>query len=249
MSANRYSKHMELNITREQLTLLHGRAAVPLVCKRCGIIFTKPKNHVLSMLKGNTTRTYDYCSLACRCPVRNHLCECCGTQTKNPKFCSKRCAAIVNDKKYPKRKRTRLCRLCGTLILSGYTYCNNCFKTKVLRTSIALNDLRLTDLHSLAKYQRSAYVRLLARKIFKNSGKPKVCQNCGYTKHIEVCHKKAIKQFPDDALVSEINNINNLAALCPNCHWEFDNKCQTDILNKINNCQVTQTNTSLVSHR
>lgn len=34
---------------------------------------------------------------------------------------------------------------------------------------------------------------------------------------------KAVADFDDGTLVSEINDINNLIALCPNHHWEYDN--------------------------
>lgn len=49
------------------------------------------------------------------------------------------------------------------------------------------------------------------------------CANCGYDKHVEVCHIKAISSFDDDCLVREVNDINNLIKFCRNCHWEFDN--------------------------
>ena len=49
------------------------------------------------------------------------------------------------------------------------------------------------------------------------------CEKCGYDKHFEICHKKAISSFPDDALISVVNDLNNLVSLCPNCHWELDN--------------------------
>ena len=29
--------------------------------------------------------------------------------------------------------------------------------------------------------------------------------------------------FDKDTTLNEINDINNLMALCRNCHWEFDN--------------------------
>ena len=59
--------------------------------------------------------------------------------------------------------------------------------------------------------------------IFKKSNRPQKCVICGYDKHIEIAHIKSVSEFSDDALVSEINDINNLVALCPNHHWEFDN--------------------------
>lgn len=62
-----------------------------------------------------------------------------------------------------------------------------------------------------------------ARKIYQNSDKPKQCIVCGYDKHYEVAHVKAVSDFSDDALISEINDEENLIALCPNHHWEYDN--------------------------
>lgn len=59
----------------------------------------------------------------------------------------------------------------------------------------------------------------------------------GYDKHIEIAHIKAVSDFSDDSLISEINDKNNLVALCPNHHWEFDNGFlkKEDIFAKINN--------------
>ena len=65
-------------------------------------------------------------------------------------------------------------------------------------------------------------IRKLADSIFKKSNKPRECAVCGYSKHIEIAHIKGVSEFSDDSLVSEINDINNLVALCPNHHWEFD---------------------------
>jgi len=49
------------------------------------------------------------------------------------------------------------------------------------------------------------------------------CAKCNYDKHIEICHIKDIKDFADDALISEINSPFNLVGLCRNCHWELHN--------------------------
>lgn len=48
------------------------------------------------------------------------------------------------------------------------------------------------------------------------------CAVCGYTKHVELAHKRALQDFPDDALLSEVNARGNVIQLCPNCHWELD---------------------------
>lgn len=62
-----------------------------------------------------------------------------------------------------------------------------------------------------------------ARKVFfDNTPNPK-CAICGYTNHVEVAHIKAVAEFSDETLISEINSLSNLIGLCPNHHWEYDN--------------------------
>jgi hypothetical protein len=48
------------------------------------------------------------------------------------------------------------------------------------------------------------------------------CEKCGYDKHVEIAHKRGISTFGGDTLISVINSKENLMALCPNCHWEYD---------------------------
>jgi len=50
------------------------------------------------------------------------------------------------------------------------------------------------------------------------------CRVCGYEKHVEIAHIKPVKSFPDTAMISEINDIKNLMALCPTHHWEHDHQ-------------------------
>src|SRR5258708_5084712 len=50
-----------------------------------------------------------------------------------------------------------------------------------------------------------------------------ICYVCAYSRHIEIAHKKPIKEFAGSSLISEINSLNNLVALCNRCHWEYDN--------------------------
>lgn len=63
----------------------------------------------------------------------------------------------------------------------------------------------------------------LARNVYYKSSRPKWCICCGYDKHFEVAHIKAVSDFEDNTLISEINSEDNLIALCPNHHWEYDN--------------------------
>lgn len=66
-------------------------------------------------------------------------------------------------------------------------------------------------------------VRKLAEKIYKESNKEMKCIVCGYNKHVEIAHIKAVSDFDDNSRISSINALENLIALCPNHHWEFDN--------------------------
>lgn len=68
---------------------------------------------------------------------------------------------------------------------------------------------------------RYADVRWCAREVTKSW--PKRCKICGYSKHVENCHVKAIQLFDESTPLSVINSENNLVLLCPNHHWEFDN--------------------------
>lgn len=62
-----------------------------------------------------------------------------------------------------------------------------------------------------------------ARSIFFENNPNAICAICGYDKHIEVAHIKAVSEFNDDTPIKDINSINNLIGLCPNHHWEYDN--------------------------
>lgn len=61
-----------------------------------------------------------------------------------------------------------------------------------------------------------------ARKIYIKSDRLKVCVVCGYDKHYEVCHIRGVADFSNESTIEEINSLDNLIALCRNCHWEYD---------------------------
>lgn len=144
-------------------------------------------------------------------------CENCQKETKNPKFCSRNCSATYTNTTHPRRKRKNKCKKCRELIISGYTYCYDCWYNRGNLSEYSLKKLKEEKLYS------QSYIGDNARRIYKQSDKNKFCENCKYTEHYEVCHIKPINSFSDSSLLLEINNIDNLIALCPNCHWEFDN--------------------------
>ena len=83
--------------------------------------------------------------------------------------------------------------------------------------------LTLKDLRGKTRAARAVQVRKLSRRKMGKLGRLTYCELCRYSKHVEVHHKKAIKHFPEDTLLCKVNNLGNLIALCPNCHWELDN--------------------------
>lgn len=156
-------------------------------------------------------------------------CQCCQKEfnkvsseiKKSPNhFCSRSCAAKVNNKKTQKRlPAVKVFCACGKKIHKSTTRCNSCVKagSKEKWSSTTIGDKTYDD-HKYAKY---SYIRWSAKSIAKENNMT-TCKNCGYNKHVEICHIKAIHTYPSDTLISEVNDIKNLIALCPNCHWEFD---------------------------
>ena len=102
----------------------------------------------------------------------------------------------------------------------------NLLKVKITltRTSSILEKTKGELLLDRKNYQsyRSA-IRKLAEKIYKENNSECKCAVCGYDKHIEVAHIKAVSDFDDNNTIAEINDISNLIGLCPNHHWEYDN--------------------------
>lgn len=166
--------------------------------------------------------------------------------TRKKKFCNRSCAAQFNNKKFPKKPSVNkgICEECGAEIefrrlkKGGYShrkFCNLCLKN--IRVANANNrawhNLEPIPFEEQTKGDvkaRNHNTRLWwgnrinshARKVYAVSGKPKICAECGYSRHVDICHIRDIKDFPDTSRVKEINNVNNLIALCKNHHWELD---------------------------
>lgn len=151
-----------------------------------------------------------------------NLCLNCSKDTKNAKYCNRSCAAKQTNKIPKVVRKIPRCIICKIEIKRRNKYCNSCRPTIISNydwSQITYKQLEIMN----GKVQRRVKIHELARKIYKKKyGKGK-CFVCGYEKHCEICHIKAIKDFRDDSFITEINDIENLVALCPNHHWEFDN--------------------------
>lgn len=145
------------------------------------------------------------------------LCQFCGETTDNPKFCSSSCSAKSNNRKRNTRRKNK-CADCSELILSSHVRCKFCDDKRRYQNSI--QNKTLGEINLSKGSNKFSAIRGYARKIARYI--PNKCSCCGYTRHVEVCHIKDISSFSKDTLVSQINSIDNLVKLCPNCHWEFD---------------------------
>lgn len=141
----------------------------------------------------------------------------CQAETTNPRFCSRSCAATVNNKIYIKSKPKHNCIVCNIPVSARKKYCTECKKQKLEALDKTLQEVTYNDHHRSSAY---ALIRSRARSIFNRSDKK--CTVCNYSKHVEVAHIKAISTFPLETRISVINSKANLILLCPNHHWEFD---------------------------
>jgi hypothetical protein len=170
------------------------------------------------------------------------------SQVRRKTFCNRNCAASYNNTFHPKRTSTiDICVGCKKEIalqrnkkgkILHRKYCDTCLqlsrakhcasitesKQKVDEKCLLINQTK-GSLYKRRKNWQSANsaIRRHARKVFEQNTKDKSCYICGYNKYIQVAHIKPVSKFQNsDSIVDDINNINNLIALCPNHHWEFD---------------------------
>lgn len=146
-------------------------------------------------------------------------CLVCQKQTSNPKFCSRSCAGKLNNSLFPKREKKTFCVNCKGPAPSGRKYCRNCWSIVRSERSISFKTKQQAMTSDTQRYRK---IRAHARKSATDFGLLNECAICRYTHHVETCHLVPIQAWPDEALVSEINQKDNLIGLCPNHHWELD---------------------------
>ena len=133
---------------------------------------------------------------------------------KRKKFCNRSCAAKYNNSNRLLKKK--YCLNCGIEIKKSGSFCRACWNTRMYEISLA--ELKLNrDCYTSWRN----YIRKSARELFIKSGAKLICHVCGYSNVVEIQHIKSVSDFPDDAIISDINSPGNLVALCPNHHWEI----------------------------
>lgn len=151
------------------------------------------------------------------------------------KFCSRSCSNSYHNRTSPKRQaQPKNCSWDGCQELI-YRPAARCDKHKGLRSSTAAKTTGLymsqnhhqslreaKEISGLSGDEFAKFLRHQARVWARTNLPHTECSHCGYNKTTVLAHIKALKDFSDsDSIQSTYKN--NLARLCPNCHWEFDN--------------------------
>lgn len=150
-------------------------------------------------------------------------------------YCGRKCAGLGYSVKYGKsefffgkrKKPSTPCLNCSKPIqkrnASNTTnLCRICFHES--KQNIQLKDIN-PGLNSVKRFRA---LRCAARYLLDKLWDKKQCHFCFYNKHVEVCHIKAIVDFPETALLKEVNDKSNLILLCPTHHWELDHNLLDD---------------------
>ena len=167
-------------------------------------------------------------------------------------FCSLHCSNSYNivqrvkDGNIVRKPDSGICEDCGIEIkfkkydcgvISHRRFCDVCLKKFFVRNAretaekrgVAfpkpVSEMTKQELRQVCKngyHHFKSHINKHARQVYEKTGKPRVCAKCGYSVHVEVCHKKSISSFKATALISEINDPTNLFVLCRNHHKEFD---------------------------
>lgn len=192
------------NITFERtLSQLNRKKAKEVFCSQKCHIEHKRKNNIRVELKCTHCDKSFY-----RTPS--------GTKGKLP-FCSQAC----NGYYYGSLKtiKTHNCKFCNNQLSGTKRICDTC---KVDYWDPSIDDLKQKYSHHKHANSWHSFVRYRARNTVKHL--PQICYECGYNRHVEVCHIKPIKDFSGESKLSVVNDIRNLVLLCPNHHWELDNQ-------------------------
>jgi 5-methylcytosine-specific restriction endonuclease McrA len=140
-----------------------------------------------------------------------NICQCCGSKTKNPKYCSSSCSAKVNNQKHPKRAATpAFCSWCKNKVRRGKRYCGPTCHAQ----------------HAKSERKKEWYAGTLVaitNQVMRNY----LAEDRGYK--CEVCGvgdwqgKPITLQLDHKDGDPENNTPENVRLLCPNCHSQTEN--------------------------
>ncbi len=187
----------------------------PVICKNCNVVLKIEIGE-----KINAVRRKEFCDRSCSASFNNK-------KRKNIQEILNKEHILSNIK-----EATNIKQLCMNL---GYADYNWEASVKIQEVLPNINELLYENVFINSKTKGQLYedckdwqsarsiITKHAQRVFKKSDKVKQCVFCNYDKTYHVAHIKPVKDFDDNATIREINHIDNLIALCPNHHWEFDN--------------------------
>lgn len=142
-------------------------------------------------------------------------CQTCNKKTSNPKFCSRSCSAIFNNKKYPKRSpQLKPCNLCGQPCTNNRN--KYCSKKCVIQHQRMLKDQIIHD-HGFG--DGHYHNRTIRQYLIRNNGN--YCMICGL--NADDWNGKSITLIVDHIDgKSDNNHLDNLRIVCPNCDSQLD---------------------------
>lgn len=138
------------------------------------------------------------------------------------KYCSRSCAATVNNKSHPKRTVEGVCKMCESPIPNSRTYCDD-HMSKQFSLHAIIDGIRYTPEEALELWKDGSWVGGSERKLsavvrrYILSKFNYSCSVCGFDE----------KHPTDGGHIVEIDHINgvgsdhrevNLTVLCPNHH-------------------------------
>jgi HNH endonuclease/MYM-type Zinc finger with FCS sequence motif len=138
---------------------------------------------------------------------------------REKRFCNQSCAAKFRNAS--RKGIQKYCAACSRPIQRHNELCGSCERAR-RKFTVSMTKGELFARRSTYQSARS-HIKRHANEVYTLSGKPQFCAVCGYTTHVEICHIRSVASFGDATTLAEINAPDNLIALCPNHHWEYDN--------------------------
>jgi hypothetical protein len=146
------------------------------------------------------------------------MCKELGTSYGALRYRLKKLGISTASSRKPKPKSE--CRMCGGPPKKGGRYCSQCYTARF----VSKYDVRLPISSFVGPGGSNRFTKIRTHARFVANAKGGSCEihGCGYSKHVEVSHVKAISSFDLNTPLSVVNDPSNLKLLCPNHHWEFD---------------------------
>jgi hypothetical protein len=143
------------------------------------------------------------------------------------KFCNSSCAAKLNNRLFPKRKKEEhnLCIGCKKPLTryKGNRKSQTCKQCRESILDISTKAQAQAISRSWGSKNPSESIRQHAKRRAVRYGIDRSrCECCGAVGKTDLCHIRAIQEFPPYAMISEINAKENLAAMCRDCHLLHD---------------------------